>query len=277
MSNWSGQLCAPVATTRPHSLWEWPGPMQIRCVVTTPLHQERLPGASAIRCNTWVQLAGTRHGAMQIRCVVRLCNLRPPGQSDTGSIFAARSTTATCLAARHYAFVSLSGCNFARLALAPNLGLPSARSLHFRHRTARPKPAGPVRWLVSAARRRQILFEPIHHNPASPTRTTPPRPTPRWPAHLPSLLRKRSQARWPSLRCGHVPAWTKPVAPPCSVLVHSIGLDFGAPATVLVPARLGLRAESSLCREPRTQHGSANHAAPAPYRKRRRSLDCSTR
>ena len=252
------------------------GPVQCKFAVQPGLLTQPPPGASAICCNTWLQLAGPSHGAMQIRCAVRLCNLAPRPARHWLNF--RRPLHCGCVSRRSPLRLRFAKrLQFRQARLAPNSCLPSARSLHFRHRTARPKPAGPVRWLVSAARRRQILFEPIHHNPASPTRTTPPRPTPRWPAHLPSLLRKRSQARWPSLRCGHVPAWTKPVAPPCSVLVHSIGLDFGAPATVLVPARLGLRAESSLCREPRTQHGSANHAAPAPYRKRRRSLDCSTR
>ena len=276
MSNWSGQLCAPVATTRPHSLWEWPGPMQIRCVVRTPLHQERLPGASAIRCNTWLQLAGTRHGAMQIRCVVRLCN-PCPRLRDTASILARAPVCSFRFAAQLHSLPSAPGSGFGRLALAPNVSLPSARSLHFRHRTARPRPAGPVRWLVAAARRRQLPFAPIQENLASPTRTKPPKPTSRRAGSSPRLAAETLVPRWPSLPRGNVPAWRKSVAPPCSVLVHSIGSDLAAPATMLVPARLCLRAESGLCPEPRTQHGVANSAAPATHWQRRRTLDGSTR
>jgi len=161
--------------------------MQIRCVVTTPLHQERLPGASAIRCNTWVQLAGTRHGAMQIRCVVRLCNLRPPGQSDTGSIFAARSTAAACLAARHCAFVSLSGCNFARLAWPPIPVCPLLAAFTFATAPPDPNPPGQCAGSFRLLAEGRAALAPIHENLASPTRAEPPRPTSRRAGTSPRL------------------------------------------------------------------------------------------
>ena len=177
-----------------------------------------------------------------------------------------RLAPATCLAARHWAFAAASSTTLPTNSTAslwpPILVCPLLPAYTFATAPPDPDPPGQCAGSFRLLAEGRVLLD-LFDIPASPTRTTPPKPKSRWPAHLPSLLRKRSQARWPSLPRGNVPAWTKPVAPPCSVLVHSISLDFAAPATMLVPARLCLCAESVFCREPRTQHGVTNHAAPA--------------
>ena len=133
------------------------GPVQCKFAVQPGLLTQPPPGASAICCNTWLQLAGPSHGAMQIRCAVRLCNLAPRPARHWLNF--RRPLHCGCVSRRSPLRLRFAKrLQFRQARLAPNSCLPSARSLHFRHRTARPKPAGPVRWLVSAARRRQSRF-----------------------------------------------------------------------------------------------------------------------
>ena len=279
----------PLAGAAPH------GAMQISVAVKTPFHKEATPCGSGNKTNGARQPAKPHEPKPPCPGTVRRSSAAGAGKCPHAPDWLTPAKRSSLILGPSVpspssgyvsrcsplglrcGFLHFTSREFDSIALAPNSTQPSARSLHFRHRTARPKPAGPVRWLVAAARRRQSPFDPIHDLPASPTRSQPPRPTSRRAGTSPRLATETlasslaSAAPWTCAGLG------KSVAPLCSVLVHSIGLDLVAPATMLVPARLGLRAESDLCPEPRTQHDVANSAAPATHWQRRRSLDGSTR